>query len=169
MIARTPATSRTKPQRSKSRQPLTWVESTTRCAAKSTGPPKPIPQRSRGNSRRHARAISAICATIHSRPPAASVARDSRRTIFDPSKTAMENLVPPMSMARINAGLLVYPRRLPITCLDDRERSRVNMLAERGIDLLRCKRADLLLQLLVPLHRAAKLFARRQLRQQTAV
>ena len=47
-MAGTPAASRTKPHRSKSRQPPTWVESTTRCSAKLTGPPNPMPQRSSG-------------------------------------------------------------------------------------------------------------------------
>src|ERR1019366_9173068 len=63
-----------------------------------------MPQRSSRNSRRHSPAISAICATIHGRPPPASVARDSRRTIAAPSNTAMLNFVPPMSIARIIAS-----------------------------------------------------------------
>src|ERR1035441_162157 len=63
-----------------------------------------MPQRSSGNSRRHSPAISAICAAIHGRPPPASVARDSRRTIAAPSNTAMLNFVPPMSIARIIAS-----------------------------------------------------------------
>src|SRR5487761_2508925 len=77
--------------------PPTWVDRATVCLRKSTGPPKPMPQRS--NSQPRARL--SIRASIHSGPPSRSVESDARCTIRSPLNKARENLVPPISMARV--------------------------------------------------------------------
>src|SRR5437764_2702406 len=149
MTAGAPVRPVTKPQRSKSRQPPTCVESTTRCFAKFTGPPKPMPQRSKVRSRCQAVAISRICASIQSRPPWASVARDSRRTMRSPSNAAMVNLVPPISIARIIYRLLEHAGGLEVASLHDGDGRGIDVLAERSADVFGSERLDLALHLVV--------------------
>src|SRR5262249_39059218 len=61
--------------------------------------------------------ISASCAVIHSRPPVESVARDSRRAILPPSKAAIVNLVPPISIAKIISHLASqFANDRPVRC-----------------------------------------------------
>src|SRR5262249_31916150 len=144
-----PAARSTNPHRSKSRQPPTCVEKTTRCVAKFTGPPKPMPQPPNANSRRHAPMISAIRAVIQSLPPAASVACDSRRTMASPSNTAIENFVPPISMARIiGYGLLVHAGGFEVAGFYDGKGGGIDVFPEGRRHLLRRERADLLFDLL---------------------
>src|SRR5579872_3678812 len=59
----------------------------------------------------HSAIKSARRASIQSRPPSRSVARDSRRTMRSPSNSAMVNLVPPTSMASVFIGLAHFVGR----------------------------------------------------------
>src|SRR6202011_5832581 len=90
------------------------------CWSNKTGPPNPMPQRSMGMQANGLH--DEICSSIHSRPPARSVARDSRAIIRpESSKTAIENLVPPISMASVCKNF--FGTRGSRTLLHDRDRS----------------------------------------------
>src|SRR5262249_35382056 len=103
-------------------QPPTCVDRKTRCAAKSTGPPKPTPQQSSGSSRRQPAAIWTIWASIQSRPPSRFVGLDARRIMPLLSKTAIENLAPPISMVSVFIGQQLVGRGSSGALFHDRDR-----------------------------------------------